>query len=61
MAKKSEFDIIENVDDNSDLEEFRAGLIQIGLKGIDDIKNKRVQNPNAFIEALAALYVALKN
>ena len=57
MAKKSDFDI----ESNSDLEDFRAKLINLGLKFIDDLNNKRVQNPTALIDSLANLYLALKN
>ena len=57
MAKKSDFDI----ESNSDLEEFRAKLINLGLKFIDDLNNKRVQNPTALIDSLANLFSALKN
>ena len=50
---KSEFETL--------LDEFKIGLVKLGLKGIDDLKNKRVQNPNEFYNSLTALYNAVKN
>ena len=43
------------------LEEFRIGLVKLGLKGIDDLNHKRVTNPNDFYNSLTALYNAVKN
>ena len=60
MAKKVEDENLEIPKDTL-LEEFRVKLIKLGLKGIEDLNNKRVQNPAAFCESLAALYTALKN
>lgn len=50
---KSEFETL--------LAEFKIGLVKLGLKGIEDLNNKRVQNPNDFYNALTALYNAVKN
>lgn len=50
---KSEFETL--------LDEFKIGLIKLGLKGIEDLNNKRVQNPNDFYNSLTALYNAVKN
>lgn len=50
---KSEFETL--------LDDFKIGLIKLGLKGIEDLNNKRVQNPNDFYNSLTALYNAVKN
>ena len=36
-------------------------MVKLGLKGIEDLNNKRVQNPNEFYNSLTALYNAVKN
>ncbi len=69
MAKKFETDALEfnetpkipNTELETLLEEFKIGLVRLGLKGIEDLNNKRVQNPNDFYNALTALYNAVKN
>ena len=43
------------------MQEFRIGLIKLGLKGIEDLNNKRVQNPTDFYNSLTALYNAVKD
>ncbi len=66
MAKKFENDIFEEngveIKNESDalLEQLKIGLIKLGLKGIDDLNNKRVQNPAQFYDSLTALYNAVK-
>ena len=64
MAKKFESDFpadvaVSNNESEILLKEFRLGLIKLGLKGIDDINNKRVQNPVDFYNALTALFKAV--
>lgn len=59
MAKKSDSDI--DTFSNDDLNEFRTKLINLGLKFVDDLNNKRVQNPTTLIDSLANLFSALKN
>ena len=67
MAKKfeSEFNsdvALENISNNESellLRDFKLGLIKLGLKGIADINNKRVQNPVEFYNSLTALYKAV--
>ena len=68
MAKKIDADT-ENKTQTSDnaktefdelLEEFKIGLVKLGLKGIDDLNNKRVTNPNDFYNSLTSLYNAVK-
>lgn len=67
MAKKfeSEFNsdvALENISNNESeilLRDFKLGLIKLGLKGIEDINNKRVQNPVEFYNSLTALYKAV--
>ena len=69
MAKKFETEMSaeilpENIPKNESenlLEEYKIGLIKLGLKGIEDLKNKRVQNPTEFYNSLTALYNAVKN
>ena len=58
MAKK-----IDDADVTTEnlLKEFRIGLIKLGLKGIEDLNNKRVQNPADFYNSLTALYNAVKD
>ena len=66
MAKKFENDIFEKnsaeIKNESDalLEQLKVGLIKLGLKGIEDLKSKRVQNPAQFYDSLTALYNAVK-
>ena len=68
MAKKFETDTLpeiptENISKSESenlLEEYKIGLIKLGLKGIADLKNKRVQNPTEFYNSLTALYNAVK-
>lgn len=66
MAKKFENDIFEEngveIKNESDalLEQLKIGLIKLGLKGIEDLNNKRVQNPAQFYDSLTALYNAVK-
>ena len=50
---KSEFETL--------LADFKIGLVKLGLKGIEDLNNKRVQNPNDFYNSLTALYNAVKS
>ena len=61
MAKK--FDEVEIKSDSTEnlMKEFKIGLIKLGLKGIEDLNNKRVQNPTEFYNSLTALYNAVKN
>ncbi|MBQ9488267.1 MAG: hypothetical protein IJU91_10810 [Selenomonadaceae bacterium] len=67
MAKKFENDIFEDngaeIKTESDalLEQLKVGLIKLGLKGIEDLNSKRVQNPAQFYDSLTALYNAVKN
>ena len=69
MAKKFETEtsaeiLPENISKSESenlLEEYKIGLIKLGLKGIADLKNKRVQNPTEFYNSLTALYNAVKN
>ena len=69
MAKKFETDALEPTETlkipKSEFEtllaEFKISLVKLGLKGIEDLNNKRVQNPNDFYNALTALYNAVKN
>lgn len=67
MAKKFENDIFEEnsaeIKNESDalLEQLKVGLIKLGLKGIEDLNSKRVQNPAQFYDSLTALYNAVKN
>lgn len=60
MAKK--FDEVEIKSDSTEnlMKEFKIGLIKLGLKGIEDLNNKRVQNPTEFYNSLTALYNAVK-
>ena len=62
MAKKID-DVDANKSNSTDilLQEFRIGLIKLGLKGIEDLNNKRVQNPTDFYNSLTALYNAVKD
>ncbi len=66
MAKKFENDSFEEnsaeIKNESDalLEQLKVGLIKLGLKGIEDLNNKRVQNPAQFYDSLTALYNAVK-
>ncbi len=66
MAKKFENDIFEEnsaeIKNESDalLEQLKVGLIKLGLKGIEDLNSKRVQNPAQFYDSLTALYNAVK-
>ena len=68
MAKKFEMEnpaenLMENVcksEFETLLDEFKIGLVKLGLKGVDDLNNKRVQNPNEFYNSLTALYKAIK-
>ena len=66
MAKKFETDMSTEIstENISELEillgEYKIGLIKLGLKGIADLKNKRVQNPTEFYNSLTALYNAVK-
>ena len=61
MSKK--FDEVEIKSDSTEnlMKEFKIGLIKLGLKGIEDLNNKRVQNPTEFYNSLTALYNAVKN
>ena len=61
MAKK--FDEVEIKSDSTEnlMKEFKIGLIKLGLKGIEDLNNKRVQNHTEFYNSLTALYNAVKN
>ena len=61
MAKK--FDEVEIKSDSTEnlMKEFKIGLIKLGLKAIEDLNNKRVQNPTEFYNSLTALYNAVKN
>lgn len=77
MAKKNESDTLINLEPTETiknppeniskseleklLEEFRIGLIKLGLKGLEDLNNKRVQNFVDFHNALTAMYNAVKN
>lgn len=66
MAKKFENDIFEEnsaeIKNESDalLEQLKVGLLKLGLKGIEDLNSKRVQNPAQFYDSLTALYNAVK-
>ena len=64
MAKKFDTEFLAENISKSELEtlldEFKIGLIKLGLKGIEDLNNKRVQNPNDFYNSLTALYNAVK-
>ena len=68
MAKKIDADTenktqtLDNAKNEFDelLEEFKIGLVKLGLKGIDDLNNKRVTNPNDFYNSLTSLYNAVK-
>lgn len=66
MAKKFENDCFEEnsaeIKNESDalLEQLKVGLIKLGLKGIEDLNSKRVQNPAQFYDSLTALYNAVK-
>ena len=61
MSKK--FDEVEIKSDSTEnlMKEFKIGLIKLGLKGIEDLNNKRVQNHTEFYNSLTALYNAVKN
>ena len=64
MAKKNESDTFDDNLEKSEsdilLAQFKNGLIKLGLKGIEDLNNKRVQNPAPFYDSLTALYNAVK-
>ena len=66
MAKKNESDILDdlaevrNNESNILLEQLKIGLIKLGLKGIEDLNSKRIQNPAPFYDSLTALYNAVK-
>ena len=67
MAKKFDSENLlppENISKNESdilMNDFKLGLIKLGLKGIDDLNHKRVQNPVEFYNSLTALFNALKN
>ena len=67
MAKKFDSENLlppENISKNESdilMNDFKLGLIKLGLKGSDDLNHKRVQNPTEFYNSLTALFNAVKN
>ena len=61
MAKKSDTEFNEQTESETLMQDFKLGLIKLGLKGIDDLNHKRVQNPTEFYNSLTALFNAVKN
>ena len=45
---------------NESVEKVRTALAELALEKIDDLKSKRVSNPDILINALANLYNSIK-
>ena len=60
MAKADTENKISNVDDGL-LRKIRVALVEVCLLQLDDVKNKRLKNPEVVINSAIEIYNTLKN